>query len=480
MTTTLPPLLADQLSHALQDQLATVQCLTAELDQSGYLPISTPLVEHAALFLIKAGDAAINRLVSFELAGQTLCLRPEFTAPAARAYIEHFQHQPGTIRLQFAGQILQYEDLKHGEITQQHAVGAELINEHSAAADAEVIALVARMLDRADVRGWRLTIGHSGLIDRFIDRYDLDRQMRRLVLASLPALRNGDAGFRQAEAALDAQEPPTASSEILEAVARSGDSELALQAFMRAMPQRGPSGGRTQEEIAHRLLEKQQRADQRARAHQALHDLMQFLTHVTNPSLMVEQLRGDALQPLADQIAETLALLAAYNIPEERITLDLSFTRNLDYYTGIVFEYRTHHNDLLGGGGRYDELIGLLGATHHVPAVGFMLYVENVLRNRSNRAEAGRVAHRPQLILRTSETCPPAEAIRYACDLRAAALTITTDFGGRSALPTGATHLLIMESSSQVRLIPTGAPAKAVTLPRSAIDQLISAVEMTL
>ena len=149
----LPPILADQLTRDLLRQQTTIQQLQRQLHQFGYHLVDTPLIEYADLFLIKAGDAAISRLVSFDLPGRPLCLRPEFTAPAARLFIEHFQDQPGALRLQFAGPILQYESLHHSQIRQQNAVGAELLNENSPTADAEIIALAGRVLAEAGSAG---------------------------------------------------------------------------------------------------------------------------------------------------------------------------------------------------------------------------------------------------------------------------------------------------------------------------------------
>lgn len=428
MTTTLPPLLADQLPPGLSHLQHITGGFSTELQQFGYVPVTTPLIEHADLFLIKAGDAAINRLVTFELAGETLCLRPEFTAPAARVYIEHFQNQSGPVRLQFIGPILQYENLRHGEITQRQAMGAELINEHSPAADAEIIGLTGTLLEQAGVSAWSLMVGHSGLVNRFLDRYALNRQMRRFVLEALPTLRLGQTGLDKITALLDELSLGMSPTD-QQGIPISADSEVALQALMNATPQRGPSGGRSREEIARRLLEKQTHADQRNIVLQAIKELSQIIEHATTPADLHDYLRGDALEPLAASIVETFKLLGAYGIPEETVTFDLTFTRNLDYYTGIVFEYRTPEaagNRLLGGGGRYDELIGLLGAEQHVPSVGFMLYADAIQAETAATQTAASTLLQPVMI-GAQEPALYAAAIQLANQLRSVGLVVTTN-----------------------------------------------------
>ena len=65
-------------------------------------------------------------------------------------------------------------------------------------------------------------------------------------------------------------------------------------------------------------------------------------------------------------------------------------TRNWDYYTGLVFELRAPDGAVLCGGGRYDELVALVGGDKPVPAVGFAYYLDQMLRQTSIRSTTGR------------------------------------------------------------------------------------------
>jgi len=61
----------------------------------------------------------------------------------------------------------------------------------------------------------------------------------------------------------------------------------------------------------------------------------------------------------------------------ERVIFDLGLVRNIGYYTGAVFEvYDPAFGAPIGGGGRYDELLGRFGRP--LPAVGFALEVESL------------------------------------------------------------------------------------------------------
>lgn len=479
--TLLPPALADQLPADVTRQREIIDRLQRQPDLFGYQRVDTPLIEQADLFLIKAGDAAISRLVSFDLPGRTLCLRPEFTAPAARLYIEHYQHLATAVRLQFAGPVVQYESLHHNTIRQQNAIGAELLNENSPAADAEMIALAGKTLEEVGLSDWELVIGHSGLIERLLDRYDLDRQMRRLVLEFLPALRTGPEGLQRSLETLTAETTPIADERFLP-LDTLGATEAALRAMVQASPQRGPTGGRTSEEIARRLLGKQQQGDRQQRARIALQRINEVLQHTGTPGELLRHVDSEDMRHLVQELIQTFDLLAAYGIPEQRVRFDLSFTRNLDYYTGIVFEYRTASPEgdlLLGGGGRYDELVRLLGARRDIPAVGFMCYVDHILAALNGEATRDRAA-RPIHVLAEAVTVADTQPlVILAGVLRRAGIPATlslrpgrpdADFGGPY------THRLTLEEVDSLRLevLRTGA---ALHLSRQQVDQLPELVE---
>ncbi len=482
--TLLPPALADQLPADVSRQHEIIRQLQRQPDLFGYQRVDTPLIEQADLFLIKAGDAAISRLVSFELPGRTLCLRPEFTAPAARLYIEQYQNLTTAVRLQFAGPVVQYESLHHNTIRQQNAIGAELLNENSPAADAEMIALAGKMLEEVGLSNWQLIIGHSGLIERLLDRYNLDRQMRRFVLEFLPALRTGPDGLQKALDMLAVQ------AEVIEnenppSLDTLGATEAALRAMVQASPQRGPTGGRTSEEIARRLLSKQQQGDRQQRARVALQSLYEVLQHTDTPNELLRHVASEDMRQFVQELIRTFELLAAYGIPDRRIRFDLSFTRNLDYYTGIVFEYRTESpedNLLLGGGGRYDELVRLLGAQRDIPAVGFMFYVDHILAALNDGLPKDQPAQPIHILAETVAEADTQLLVTLAGNLRRAGFTVTLslrpDFPEAEDAGVPYTHRVVLENGDAFRLeVPRS--GALLRLPRRQLSQIPELVEKT-
>jgi histidyl-tRNA synthetase len=76
---------------------------------------------------------------------------------------------------------------------------------------------------------------------------------------------------------------------------------------------------------------------------------------------------------------ETIELLELYNLKPESVAIDFSVIRGLDYYTGVVFEYKSQdENSSIAGGGRYDRLIGTFSG-RDLPAVGVSLGLDRLL-----------------------------------------------------------------------------------------------------
>lgn len=86
------------------------------------------------------------------------------------------------------------------------------------------------------------------------------------------------------------------------------------------------------------------------------------------------------LKPLA-AMADRLHALKGLGIDPERIRFVAHFGRNLEYYTGFVFEFWTRAGEVAGGG-RYDTLLESLGAPRGTTAVGCAIRTERLLAAR--------------------------------------------------------------------------------------------------
>ena len=139
--------------------------------------IRTPIFESTELFARGVGeetDVVAKEMYTWEDRGraasdkgQSLTLRPENTAGVVRAYIEHKLWERGLSKLYYIGPQFRRERPQKGRYRQFYQIGAEVIGPTTAgsefpARDAEVIELLATLLDRLGIKDWTLELNSVG------------------------------------------------------------------------------------------------------------------------------------------------------------------------------------------------------------------------------------------------------------------------------------------------------------------------------
>nr|WP_085315100.1 histidine--tRNA ligase [Derxia lacustris] len=133
----------------------------------GYRQLRTPIVEYTPLFKRGVGehtDIVEKEMYSFtdSLNGEPLSLRPEGTASACRAAIEHNLTYDGGKRLWYTGPMFRHERPQRGRYRQFHQVGAEALGFGGPDVDAELIYMCARLWEELDIRDVQLQINSLG------------------------------------------------------------------------------------------------------------------------------------------------------------------------------------------------------------------------------------------------------------------------------------------------------------------------------
>src|SRR5438067_4977108 len=134
------------------------------------LILAVPTWEEDRAKRIPLGEIILDSL-SVNLAGeqspQSLTLRPENTAGVVRAYIEHKLWDRGLNKLYYIGPQFRRERPQKGRYRQFYQIGAEVIGPSSAGSespsvDAEVLEMLATLLDRVGISGWTLELNSVG------------------------------------------------------------------------------------------------------------------------------------------------------------------------------------------------------------------------------------------------------------------------------------------------------------------------------
>jgi histidyl-tRNA synthetase len=134
--------------------------------------IRTPIFEETQLFARGVGEE--TDIVSKEMytfspeEGQSLTLRPENTAGVVRAYVEHQLGETGQLqKLYYIGPQFRRERPQKGRYRQFFQIGAEVIGPASAGSesplrDAEVLEMLATLLQELGIQGWKLLLNSVG------------------------------------------------------------------------------------------------------------------------------------------------------------------------------------------------------------------------------------------------------------------------------------------------------------------------------
>lgn len=129
--------------------------------------IITPVFEHTVLFQRSVGettDVVQKEMYTFEDKGnRSITLKPEGTAGAMRAYLEHgMQNDPQPIKMFYVTPAFRYEKPQSGRLRQHHQFGIEFVGSPSPLAEVELISLVSSFIKKIGLKDAKLHINSIG------------------------------------------------------------------------------------------------------------------------------------------------------------------------------------------------------------------------------------------------------------------------------------------------------------------------------
>ncbi len=304
--------------------------LLAYFDRFGYDEIILPTFEY--LDVLAPGLEPTLSENSYKIVdrttGRVLLLRPDVTAQIARTVAMGMVGDHFPLRLSYRATVFRYEPEHAGRDREIFQVGAELIGADDAAADSEIVMLLIECLRHVGLRSFKISLGHVGFFKELLVRAGLSPD-----------------GRTRAERAAARKDVPKL-EEVL-------------------------SQERVTKRSAHRILDALELCGQ---------------AEVLSKGRALAKGEKPLIQAL-DRLANVYQSLCASGF-QDAVLLDLGEFRGFDYYDGIVFDVFTDGIGVeIGGGGRYDHLIGRFG--RNLPSTGFALSVERLFRglNPSDRAK---------------------------------------------------------------------------------------------
>jgi histidyl-tRNA synthetase len=144
-----------------------VRTIEEQAAQYGYGRIQTPGFEETALFQRTSGEASDvvhKEMYTFEdRSGRSHTLRPEGTAPIARAYVEHgLNREPQPVKLYTIAPMYRYSRPGRGRYREHWQLSLEAIGSPGPAIDAEILQFYSELLRRLGVTEWELHLNSIG------------------------------------------------------------------------------------------------------------------------------------------------------------------------------------------------------------------------------------------------------------------------------------------------------------------------------
>nr|WP_297863630.1 ATP phosphoribosyltransferase regulatory subunit [uncultured Acetatifactor sp.] len=353
-------------------KLSVENSLKESIRLYGYEEIQTPTFEFFDVFSREIGTTPSKELYKFfDKEGNTLVLRPDFTPSIARCAAKYFCEEQIPLRFSYMGNTFTNTSNLQGKLKEVTQLGAELINEPSVEADAEILSLVIEALLNTGLKQFQVAIGDVEYFKGLCEEAGLDEETE----LDLRALISGKNYFAAQELLQERNVEEPYRSRLLKVADLFGDLGSLSGAGAMACNPRSLSA-------IHRLEE--------------LHSLLK-------------------LYGVAGYVSFDLGMLSKYR-----------------YYTGMIFKAYTYGvGEAIVKGGRYDKLLQQFGK--QAPAVGFVMVVDSILEALSGQNIKIAVTEPPQKLFYHPENYK--EKLARAQELRSrgiSAALIPTESGGVS------------------------------------------------
>jgi ATP phosphoribosyltransferase regulatory subunit len=302
---------------------AVESVLRGVFERWAYSEVQTPTFERFDALEAGLGENLAGKTYLFsDRSGTQIALRPEMTTPVARLVATRMQEAPLPLRLSYVAAAYRYEDPQEGRMREFTTAGLELIGPESLNADVESLFTAIEALDALGLDDTLFDINHAAIVDGVLAGLELDAR-----------------GIDRAKTLISGRNIVA----LRERLAGTGSPEAVDEIVQLALTR-----GRTD------VLQTARR-----------------LCHTDAGLAGIERLRK--ILERADELGF-----------RRRINVDISLLRDIEYYTGFIFEgFASELGFALCGGGRYDRLLPLFG--FNAGAVGWSLAVERILNALERR-----------------------------------------------------------------------------------------------
>lgn len=327
----------DIYGQEYEKKLCVEEKLHSVIKAYGYEDIQTPTFEFFDVFSKEIGTTPSKELYKFfDKEGNTLVLRPDFTPSIARCAAKYFMEEQVPIRFSYMGNTFTNTSNLQGKLKEVTQMGAELINDTSVEADAEIISLVIEAMKNTGLERFQISIGEVEYFKGLCEEAGFDEETEMNLRACI-----------------------------------SGKNYFAAQ----------------------ELLNERNVAEPYRSILLQVADMFGNMTSLATAKTLVKNQRSlNAIERL-EKLYEVLNL---YGV-EEYVSFDLGMLSKYNYYTGVIFKAYTYGvGDAVVKGGRYNNLLRQFGK--EAPAIGFVVVIDDMMEALSRQKVSLKLPSKKQQI----------------------------------------------------------------------------------
>jgi len=338
-------------------------------ERYGFEPLETPALENIETLTGKYGEEG-NKLIfkvlrrgEHETSGETdLALRYDLTVPLARVVAENRGQLPKFFKRYQIQPVWRADRPARGRFREFFQCDVDAIGSASAVVEVEMIAAVSEVLQTLGFTDFVVQLNHRQLLSAMLDGARVAAERQNDAMVAIDKLdKIGRDGVKQ------------------ELIARGIDGAAADQCL------------------------------------RAFEDVQEYNALAGRSERGAEASRN---------VAEILTLVEA-TPASSHVKFTPRLARGLSYYTGAIMEMSVEGIGSLGGGGRYDGLIGMFSG-EQIPACGFSLGLERILVIMSEREmfPPHVASSSPDVLVTVFDAASAADSLRLAAELRSLALRV--------------------------------------------------------
>lgn len=290
------------------------------MQSCGFSRVETPLFEYYELFsddISPIDDENIVKTINND--GKVVVLRPDMTIPTARIVATKLKSEQRPLKLCYSGNVYRAGSKNRGAASEISQIGAEIYGCESKWADIEIIGMAMECFRKASVADYKIDIGHVGIIKGIFECLSL---------------------------------PEDKKSKIISLISEKNLVELEKEVLTLDMSERYTD---------------------------ILCKLPRFFGSPEEVFKgMDEIIINDTVKKSVDYLYEIYEKSKEMGL-SSKLIIDAGMTGNMKYYTGLIFKaYVRGASSSVISGGRYDDLLGKLGAD--CPAAGFAVDIDSMVK----------------------------------------------------------------------------------------------------